>query len=58
MQDLNKLLFEYETLSVDCYQSISELSVHNTTTTLDNRMLFNADENHLLKSEFDKLVYV
>jgi len=54
MQDLNKLLFEYEVLSVDCYQSISELSDHDT---LDYKKLFNADENHLLKSEFDKLVY-
>ncbi len=54
MQDLNKLLFEYEELSVDCYQSISELSDHDT---LDYKKLFNADENHMLKSEFDKLVY-
>lgn len=63
MQEMNRLIFEYENLSVSTYQNMYDIIGHSTyqpteNTNNDTLLLFNAQENQELKSEFDKLVFV
>jgi|LakMenEpi03Aug12_release.lakeMendotaPanAssembly.Ray.scaffolds.fasta_scaffold985309_1 hypothetical protein len=60
---MNQLIFEYENLSVSTYQNMYDIIGHSTyqpteNTNNDTLLLFNAQENQELKSEFDKLVFV